>query len=76
MSEDKEKLHTTEQPPPYGSVAGDGDKSEEAGGDTASPGSSRSDSCATFDTKYIRSIEGILKIVTIVSLYTVVLKGV
>ena len=66
MSEDKEKLHTPEQPPPYGSVAEDGDKSNETSGDAASPGSSRSDSCAAVDTRYIRSIEGILKIVTIV----------
>ncbi len=66
MAEDKQKLSGTGQDQ-YGTVAGD---DGEGGERPASPMQNRTTSCdsSAIDTRYLRSIEGILRLTTIVSI--------
>ncbi|XP_064393516.1 uncharacterized protein LOC135340998 [Halichondria panicea] len=63
MAEDKQKLSTADQD--YGTVGGEEGDGETGGEGPASPQTSQSCS-SVVDTRYLRSIEGILKLITII----------
>ncbi len=68
MAEDKQKLSTADQDYGTGSVGGEEEGDGETSGEGPASPHTRQSCSSVVDTRYLRSIEGILKLITIVGI--------